>query len=149
MTGLLASLLALVAGLLAGVFLAFSVFVMRALDTLGPGPATAAMQAVNRVILTSAFMPLFWGGTALALVACTAPAWAARPGAWWLAGSGALIVVGMFGVTAAANVPLNEALVRTPPLDWADYLRRWSAWNHVRMAASLAAAALALVALRA
>ena len=47
----------------------------------------------------------------------------------------------------AFNVPRNEALAKLAPADpnaaslWATYLSSWTAWNHVRTAASLAAAA--------
>jgi len=45
------------------------------------------------------------------------------------------------------NVPLNEALAKVEPTSingaslWASYLNNWTAWNHVRTAAALAAAA--------
>lgn len=58
----------------------------------------------------------------------------------------------MFVCTAAFNVPLNEALDAVDPtgLDaarvWADYLRRWTAFNHARCAASLVSCALYLAA---
>jgi uncharacterized membrane protein len=44
-------------------------------------------------------------------------------------------------------VPLNDALAKLTRDDpdaarqWADYVRRWTRWNHVRTAAALAAAA--------
>jgi uncharacterized membrane protein len=52
------------------------------------------------------------------------------------------------------NVPRNEALATVMPTAsdgaalWADYLAQWTAWNHVRAAASLAAAASFTIALR-
>ena len=45
------------------------------------------------------------------------------------------------------NVPLNDKLAAADPDDagaeslWSLYLARWTRWNHVRTAASLAAAA--------
>ena len=45
------------------------------------------------------------------------------------------------------NVPKNEALASVAPADpgsaslWAGYVSSWTAWNHVRTAAALAAAA--------
>ena len=51
----------------------------------------------------------------------------------------------MIGVTAAANVPLNNALDRVDADSadgerlWQHYLSRWTAWNHVRTVASTAA----------
>jgi uncharacterized membrane protein len=46
------------------------------------------------------------------------------------------------------NVPLNNALARVAPPDpdavlrWEEFARRWTAWNHVRTIAALAAAVL-------
>jgi uncharacterized membrane protein len=45
------------------------------------------------------------------------------------------------------NVPLNDALAAVDPASaegarlWAGYFTRWTAWNHVRYAATLAGAA--------
>jgi uncharacterized membrane protein len=56
-------------------------------------------------------------------------------------------------VTIAANVPLNDQLAKLDPRDadagvfWGRFVRRWSAWNHVRTVAALAAAALLTVTL--
>jgi len=56
-------------------------------------------------------------------------------------------------VTIAVNVPLNDALAATRPDGtgaadhWGSYLRRWTAWNHLRAAAALAATGLLIVAL--
>jgi uncharacterized membrane protein len=64
-------------------------------------------------------------------------------------------LVGTFLVTAVFNVPMNNALAAVVPSDpeganlWANYLTSWTAWNHVRTAAALAAAALLILALRA
>jgi uncharacterized membrane protein len=78
--------------------------------------------------------------------------WGEPAAAWILAGA-ALFLVGSIGVTVAANVPLNDALARVVPdaadaaEQWSDYVRDWTAWNHVRTGASLGAAALLTVAL--
>ena len=50
---------ALGCGLLAGLYFAFSVFIMSALDRLGPAAGAAAMNSINTVILRSLFMPVF------------------------------------------------------------------------------------------
>jgi uncharacterized membrane protein len=61
-----------------------------------------------------------------------------------LAGA-ALYLVGCLGVTIVGNVPLNNRLARVEAGTeearevWGVYLRRWTFWNHVRTAASLAA----------
>lgn len=51
----------------AGVFVAFSTFVMRALGDLPPADAVRAMQALNRRAPSPAFMALLVGSTLLAV----------------------------------------------------------------------------------
>ena len=66
---------------------------------------------------------------------------------------GILYLVGCIGVTMVGNVPLNERLAKANPDDaeaeslWSFYLARWTLWNHVRTAASLAAAACFVIAI--
>jgi len=55
---------ALGCGLVAGVFFAFSTFVMKALSRLSPGEGIAAMQSINVVVLNSWFMVAFFGTAA-------------------------------------------------------------------------------------
>jgi len=56
-------------------------------------------------------------------------------------------------VTGVFNVPRNDALAAVAPASaegaslWTDYISGWTAWNHVRTAASLAAATLLTFAL--
>jgi len=65
----------------------------------------------------------------------------------YLLASGLLYLAGTLLVTIVFNVPRNEALAAVAPTDpnsaklWAGYVAGWTAWNHVRTAASLAAAA--------
>ena len=74
------------------------------------------------------------------------------PSALVLAG-GALYLLGTIGVTVACNVPLINRLATLHPQGadasdyWAKYVTTWTAWNHVRTIAALAAAALLTVAL--
>jgi uncharacterized membrane protein len=145
---------ALGSGLIAGAFFAFSTFVMRALSRLPAAQGIAAMQSINVAVINPAFLGVFLG-TALASAVAIAAAlirWD-RPGAACLTAGGALYLVGTFLVTVLRNVPLNDSLAGVSPDDpdgprrWALYLRRWTAWNHVRTVAALAAAALFAVAL--
>ena len=109
------------------------------------------MQSINQVILSSSFMPLFFGTT----IACVALAlWGlmrwGQPGAAALVAGGLLYALGMFVCTAAFNVPLNEALDRVEPgaaeaaLLWSQYLVVWTRWNHLRGLCSLVACGLLL-----
>jgi uncharacterized membrane protein len=137
---------AICAGLMAGVYFAFSAFIMRSFDQLGAASAAAAMNAINRVILRSWFMPLFFGSTPI----CTALAAVALfdaelDGRWLLFAGAATYVVGMFACTVLFNVPLNDRLARAGNRSsagadfWPQYLQRWTRWNHLRGACSLAA----------
>ena len=139
---------ALGCALLGGVYFAFSAFIMTALRELG-APGIAAMNAINRVILKSWFMPLFFGTTlACAALTIIGVLRLHAPGSLLLIAGGLLYVTGMFGVTMLCNVPLNNALQavttesRTGNAIWTDYLRRWTLWNHLRTASCLATAAL-------
>jgi uncharacterized membrane protein len=158
MTGLLAWVTlgtALGCGLSAGVFFAFSAFVMPALGRLPSGQAIAAMQSINKLAVTPAFMTALFG-SALAcagLAVWSVVAWDERPAPWLLA-AGVLYLVGAIVVTIAVNVPLNDALATTRPDGagaadrWNGYLRRWTAWNHLRAAAAIVATGLLIVALQ-
>ena len=146
-------------GVIAGVFYAFSTFIMKALARLPAGEGVAAMQSINVVVLNPLFVGVFAGTAAAGLAAVVAALarWG-MPGSICLLLGGVLYAVGYavgtFGVTAACNVPLNNALARVSRGDadlearWADYVRRWTAWNHVRTAAALGAAVAFVLALR-
>jgi uncharacterized membrane protein len=141
-------------GMMAGLYFAFSAFIMTALSRIPQAGGVAAMQSINAVILKSWFMPLFYGTTlaALALVVLAALDWS-KPGAPAMAIGGAVYVLGMFGCTLALNVPLNLALDAVAPASaeaapvWARYLKDWTLWNHVRTLASAASAALFIAAI--
>ena len=145
-------LAAIGSGLIAGVFFAFSTFVMRALGQRPPAEGMAAMQAINVVVINPLFLGAFLGTAVVSLVAATCAVM--RPdgrGAMQVLAGAALYVMGTFGVTVACNVPLNDALAKVSPdaadaADrWAGYVRRWTMWNHVRtLAAALALAAFIL-----
>lgn len=139
---------ALGAGVIGGVFFAFSSFVMTALARLPPPQGIAAMQAINIVVINPVFLGVFLG-TAVASAALVIVAFAAwsGPGAIWRIAGGGLYLVGTFLVTMAFNVPRNNALAGLDPAAaeaapaWSRYVDEWTAWNHVRAAAAVAAAA--------
>ena len=150
----LAVLGALVTGLMAGVFCAFSVLVMRGLAALPPAQGVAAMNAINSSAMTPAFMVLFLGSAALCAVIAvvTFVLWPDDRTVHLLLGSG-LYLCGVFGVTVMANVPRNEALMKLEPgtpeavTYWPTYVREWTRWNHVRAVASAASAVVYVLAL--
>lgn len=146
---------ALGAGLMAGLFFAFSVFIMSALGRLAPASGTAAMQAINVAILNPVFFVVFFGTAAVSLLLGVAALiqWSEAGGAYLMAGS-LLYLIGNITVTVAFNVPLNEALAAVTPTSaeaspvWTRYLSVWTAWNHVRTLACLASSACFIMALR-
>ena len=141
-------------GLVAGVFCAFSAFVMRGLAALPPAQGVAAMKAINVTALRPAFMLVFLGSAVLSTVlAVVTFVLLPDDGTVGLLLGSALYLVGSFGVTMVANVPRNEALMKLDPgtpeaaAYWPTYVREWTMWNHVRMIASGAAAVAYVLAL--
>ncbi|MGW2636089.1 anthrone oxygenase family protein [Streptomyces sp. NPDC001348] len=137
----------LATGLVAGVFCGFSTFVMRGLSALPPAQGVAAMNAINVAAVAPAFMILFLGSAVLCAVIAvvTFVLWPDDGKVELLLGS-ALHLFGSFGLTVVANVPRNETLLRLEPgtaeaaAYWPTYIREWTFWNHLRTAASAAAA---------
>lgn len=141
-------------GWMAGLYFAFSAFILQAFDRLGPAPAAAAMNAINVQIVRSLFLPLFLGTTlSCAALAVIGLARIGTPAGMAMLAGGLAYVIGMFVVTMAFNVPLNNALMAAGGADvagaWSHYLPRWLVWNHVRTLASTLSCALFIVAIAA
>jgi uncharacterized membrane protein len=141
-------------GLIAGVFFAFSTFVMKALAQQPPAQGIAAMQSINITVINPLFMGAFLG-QAVACIFLTISLllkWHQPSVVYLLLGS-LLYLVGTFLVTILCNVPLNDALAIADPNSteganlWARYLTDWTVWNHVRTIAAIAASALFMLAL--
>ncbi len=143
---------ALGSALVAGVFFAFSTFIMKALGRLQPEQGIAAMQSINVTVLNPWFFTVFFGtGAGCIFLAIFALLNWSGPVATHLAVGSMLYIVGSIFVTMVFNVPLNNALARADANNpdsvslWRHYLHRWTFWNHVRTG-SLAAAALLILA---
>ncbi|MEZ0354684.1 DUF1772 domain-containing protein [Mycobacterium sp. SA01] len=143
----LATVAAIAAAAVGGVFYAFSTFVMRGLDQTGPDDAATAMRGINAEAGTNApFLTLFVGSALVAVLVGVAALMQWRlPGSGWLV-AGAVLALVPFIVTIVVNVPLNDRLAAS--LTWQDYYRTWTAWNHVRTVAALAGSALILTGVR-
>jgi uncharacterized membrane protein len=147
-------LAALGCAMMAGVFFAFSAFVMKALARLPGELGVAAMQAINVAAVTFAFMAALFGTAAAcgALAVWALFAWDERFAPYLLVGS-TLYLIGTILLTIVYHVPRNEALARVEPrgagaeIHWRRYLSGWTAWNHLRAATALAAAATLTIAL--
>lgn len=145
---------ALGSGVVAGVFFAFSSFVMPALALVPVDSGIAVMNAFNITVYLPGFMFAFWGTTlaCLGLIAVTILRVRGLQG--WLIASGALVfLIGCVGVTGTFNVPLNDALETAPPgtetqlRNWAAVMEDWTFWNHVRTGAAFATACILTVVL--
>jgi uncharacterized membrane protein len=147
-------LAALGCGLVAGVFFAFSTFVMPALARLQPAQGIAAMQSINITAINPLFMTALFGTAAICLFLSVASLlkWHQLSSNYLLVG-GLLYLIGTILVTIFFNVPLNDALAKVDPSSaegaklWASYLANWTAWNHVRMVTALAAAGMITMAI--
>lgn len=145
---------ALGCGLIAGVFFAFSTFVMNALARLPSAQGIAAMQSINITALNPLFMTALFGTAAACIFLVLSSIKLYQPGATYLLIGSLLYLVGTVGVTIAFNVPLNDGLAKVDPGSaegarlWASYLISWTMWNHVRALAAFVAAALFAIALR-
>ncbi len=140
--------------LIGGIFFAFSNFIMRALGQLPGNQGISAMKAINVTVLNPWFFLAFFGTGVVCLpVAFLALGSAAGTHRAYLLAACALYLFGCVLVTMAFNVPLNNRLASTEPDSsgaealWGHYLSRWTLWNTVRTAASLAAAGLFAMAL--
>ncbi|MEP7006880.1 MAG: anthrone oxygenase family protein [Sphingomonas bacterium] len=143
-------------GLLAGLYFAFSTFIMTSLGRIDQAAGISAMNAINMDIVRSSFLPLFLGTTLVsALLAGFAILRWSEPSAWAMLAGGVIYVLGMFVVTMLFNVPLNDALAAVAPASaeggavWVRYLKDWTLWNHVRTLACTAATALYILAIAA
>jgi uncharacterized membrane protein len=140
--------------LMAGLFFAFSVCVMKALAQLPPDKGITAMQSINVAILNPVFFTVFFGTAAACAFTLVSSFlhWHA-PGARYLFTGSVFYLVGVLLVTVLFNVPMNETLASANPAShdsarlWATYLTNWTAWNHVRTIAALVATALFTLAL--
>ena len=138
--------------LIAGIFFAFSTFIMAALGRLPAAVGISAMQSINVVILNVWFLPLFFGTGVVCIVLAIAALSSSLSPFYLVAGS-LLYLVGGLLVTMVFNVPLNNALAAADPnsadgaVVWKRYLSIWTAWNHVRTVACLVAAASFITAL--
>ena len=140
-------------GLIAGVFFAFSSFVMAGLARLPVNQGISAMKSINITVINLLFMGVFFGTAVLclALLWWVATHWS-DPRAFCVLIGCLTYVIGSILVTMLFNVPLNNDLAVANAAStgggqiWARYLSQWTWWNHVRGLASCVAMAAFLLA---
>jgi uncharacterized membrane protein len=145
---------AIASALVAGVFFAFSNFVMQALGRIPPEQGVAAMQSINITVINPLFMLAFMGTgvLCLALIVGAFFRWE-ETGSKLILAASMIYLLGVIGVTMVFNVPLNDALAAVQPGTpdaaalWTRYLSEWTFWNTVRTIAPLISAALFILAL--
>ena len=136
--------------MMSGIYFTFSNFVMKAFEDIGAEKSVPAMNAINRVILRSWFMPLFFGSTlASAIIFLIVIMGWQQPSSTLLIIPSTIYFIGMFLCTIFFNVPLNNRLLAAEHASstitnqtWSHYLKFWTRWNHLRTLSSLLASIL-------
>jgi uncharacterized membrane protein len=143
------------AGVTAGVYFAFSTFVMTALRRLAPAQAISAMNSINKAAPNPLFMLTLFG-TAIVCILLVIAGLRHRDDSaavWQLTGC-ALYLVSVL-ITVMYHVPHNDALMRVDPdaagadSTWSHFYTGWMAWNHVRTLSAVAGTVSLVLALRA
>lgn len=140
--------------LIAGIFFAFSSFIMKALARLPASQGMAAMQAINITVLNPLFLAVFMGTTVISLLITVLAVigWQMPAAPYYLIGA-VLYIVGTFLLTGLGNVPLNNQLAAVSANDsaasetWQHYLDQWTRLNTLRTISATAAAMMMLTGL--
>jgi uncharacterized membrane protein len=123
------------AGLQAGTYYTWACGVMPGLAKADDQSFTSSMNHINVAIVNPVFMLSFLGAPALAAAAVVATTGDAR--GWAIAGL--VLALGTVAVTAAGNIPLNDALAAGGSRG--DFETTWVRWNVVRTLTSTGALA--------
>src|SRR5262245_39588514 len=141
-------------GLTAGIFYAFSTFVMAALARIAPDQGIAAMNSINITVINPWFFAVFFGTPVIcAILGIMALIKWGEPGTALILAACLIYILGSLMVTMVFNVPLNNALAAVTSASgeggalWTRYLSDWTLWNHVRTAAPLLSMVLFICAL--
>lgn len=142
--GALAVLGTVLAGLSAGVFLAFSAGVMAGLNRAGDDRTyVEAMRGINRAVVNPAFLlPIFLAPVVLLAAGVVQASDGRAVAGGLLIGAGTVGLLGTVVVTVARSIPLNDRLERSTRPDAeirAFFHRPWLRLNHLRtLSATLA-----------
>src|SRR6478735_5214040 len=125
-------------GLMAGIYLAFSIAVMLGLARNDDRTYVGAMRGMNVAILNGWFFVVFLGPLPLGILAVVARL-PDHDGLVWAA-LALVLYAATLVVTGVVNVPLNNRLDSTEPVEDARALfeRSWMRWNAVRTLLSIA-----------
>lgn len=144
-------------GLAAGLFYSYSCSVVNGLGNLGDKEYLLGFQSINRVILNPVFLLSFMGSLIILPIA----AWmtyknGAAPSFYYLLAAAIVYAVGVFGITIAGNVPLNNMLdkfdISNASIEALRSMRdkfenKWNTLQHVRALANIVAFVLSIISL--
>jgi len=145
------------AGLAAGLFYSYDCSVVNGLGNLPDKEYLSAFQSINRAILNPYFFLSFMGSLILLPIA----AWTTYKGEnlvpfYFMLAAAILYAVGVFGVTIAGNVPLNDMLdkfdIGNASAEAIQDMRqkfevKWNLLQHVRTYAAILAFTSAIISL--
>lgn len=144
------------AGVAAGVYLAFSTFVMPGLHKLAHSQAIRAMNAINKAAPANPLLMLVLFGTGIVCVLLMISAIRHRDDSaavWQIVGA-ALYLISVL-VLVGYHVPHNDQLMNVDPdstgagATWSHFYSAWMARNHVRTLAAAGGMVSLVLALRA
>ena len=130
--------------LVAGVFLTFSDFVMKSLNTARTNAGIEVMQGINRDVFKTVFMVLLIGMWPVSAgLGAYAHLYTIENGGSAVIAAAIIYSLGVMGVTLVFNVPMNNRLAakdyesQEGAVYWSDiYYPRWTFWNWVRAVGS-------------
>lgn len=135
--------------LVAGIFLAFSDFIMRSLLAARAEGGIESMQIINREVYRSIFMVLLMGMVPYSVLLTVLAFFVVSGMALYCIAAGALTyILGVVLLTGFCNVPMNQKLdgmdfsSEEAKVYWEEYCLVWTRWNHVRTVCSILASVL-------
>jgi uncharacterized membrane protein len=131
-------------GLVSGIFLTFSDFVMRSLKLSKTPAGIEVMQIINIEVWKSVFMVLLWVFIAItASLGIYAYTNLAGPAQSYIIIGSVSYTIGVFGISFLFNIPMNNRLAildfnsSQAATYWREvYLPRWTFWNYLRAIAA-------------
>ncbi len=145
---------ALGCALMAGVFFAFSTFVMKGLNQIPANESISAMNSINIWAARSLFGATFTITPLICVITIVFAVWKRQnPASIYTIIGGIIYIVFSLLVTIVFNIPLNDSLaaVAANGLNnvnlWRNFYDSWMFWNHVRTVGSLGATTAFIIAL--
>ncbi|AQX10232.1 DUF1772 domain-containing protein [Elizabethkingia ursingii] len=141
--------------LMAGLFFSYSVSVNWGLGKLADKEYLQAMQSINREILNPIFFICFFGALITLPIATFQEFHHHKTAFILLLLASLFYIIGVFGITSAFNVPLNDKLDLLDLTKASDiaikqmrgsFERAWNNWNTIRTFSSVVSIALVIIA---